>query len=304
MADVTIPSLTSFTNLNDTDMLVVEQVSSGTGKTTYSNLKSKLKTALVGDADITGLGGSTVAGAIKSLNDIVGNSDAGLHNSLYRGKNLGSTFTSAQRTAINEATFADMYLGDYWSIGNVNYRIAAFDYYFNRGTNAHHVVIVPDSTIGSAVAAHSSNDTSGGYVATTMHTTTLPSMLSTIEDAFGENYILGRTATLSSTMEAGAVTGVVTETVKIELPTMGNCLGRGVLYDATSACNDEDSIQFPLFAYAPRFIRTSGARFWVRDLYGASSMYAINTTGNLIRRVLTESSNQRVRPVFCVYGGA
>ena len=303
MADVTIPSLTSFTNLNDTDMLVIEQTAAGTGKTTYSNLKSKLKDALVGNANIAGLGGSTVADAIKALNDIVGNSDAGLHNSLYRGKNLGSTFTSAQRAAINAATFTDMYLGDYWSIGNVNYRIAAFDYYYKRGTNAHHVVIVPDSVIGSAVAAHSSNDTSGGYVATTMHTTTLPSMLSTIEGAFGSDYILGRTATLSSTMNNGTVTGVVTETVKIELPTMGNCLGRGVLFDATSACSDEDSTQFPLFVYAPTFIRT-GARFWVRDLYGTNAMYAINTTGNLIHRVLTESSNQSVRPVFCVYAGS
>ena len=39
---------------------------------------------------------------------------ATLHNSYYRGKNLGSNITEAQSAAIRAGTFEDLYLGDYW----------------------------------------------------------------------------------------------------------------------------------------------------------------------------------------------
>ena len=55
--------------------------------------------------------------------------NAGVHNSIYRGKPLGSTVTAAQYAEIAAGTFKDLYIGDYWTIGGVNYRIAAFDYY-------------------------------------------------------------------------------------------------------------------------------------------------------------------------------
>ena len=55
------------------------------------------------------------------------------HNTLYRGKYLGTSVTATQYTAISAGTFEDLYIGDYWTIGGVNYRIAAFDYYWNCG---------------------------------------------------------------------------------------------------------------------------------------------------------------------------
>ena len=53
--------------------------------------------------------------------------NAGAHNAIYRGKSLGSTVTDAQWTAIGAGTFDGLYIGDYWTIGNITYRIAAFD---------------------------------------------------------------------------------------------------------------------------------------------------------------------------------
>ena len=62
-------------------------------------------------------------------------SGAGAHNSIYRGKYLGASVTAEQYSAIAAGTFDDLYIGDYWTIGGVNYRIAAFDYYYRSGDN-------------------------------------------------------------------------------------------------------------------------------------------------------------------------
>ena len=78
---------------------------------------------------------------------------AAAHNCIYRGKNLGTSVTAEQYAAISSGKFTDLYIGDYWVINGVTYRIAAFDYYYNCGdTNftKHHVVIVPDTSLYKA----------------------------------------------------------------------------------------------------------------------------------------------------------
>lgn len=61
-----------------------------------------------------------------------GAANAGAHNGIYRGKFLGNSVTAAQYAAIAAGTFEDLYIGDYWTIGGVNWRIAAFDYYVEK----------------------------------------------------------------------------------------------------------------------------------------------------------------------------
>lgn len=91
--------------------------------------------------------------------------NAGAHNSIYRGKNLGTTVTEEQWEAISSGTFTDLYIGDYWVIGGVNWRIAAFDYYLNCGDTSftkHHAVIVPDTCLYNA-QMNTTNVTTGAY---------------------------------------------------------------------------------------------------------------------------------------------
>lgn len=47
--------------------------------------------------------------------------NAWAHNSVYRGKNLGSAFTDEQSAAIRAGTFKDIYVGDSWQFTNVPY---------------------------------------------------------------------------------------------------------------------------------------------------------------------------------------
>ena len=101
--------------------------------------------------------------------------NAGSHNSIYRGKYLGNSVSTAQYTAIRNGTFEDLFIGDYWTIGNINYRIAAFDYFFNTGDincTTHHVVIVPDKCLYTA-KMNDTDTTQGGYAGSKMYRTEL-----------------------------------------------------------------------------------------------------------------------------------
>jgi len=118
--------------------------------------------------------------------------NAGAHNGIYRGKRLGTTTPTAEQfAAISAGTFKDMYIGDYWTINSVTWRIVAFDYYMNCGDNnggtetfpgsagdvtfnyigkvsAHHVTIMPDTVITVNVPMNTSNTTDGGYAGSKM----------------------------------------------------------------------------------------------------------------------------------------
>ena len=72
---------------------------------------------------------------------------------IFRGKYLGDTITAEHRDNIENGTFKDLWLGDYWTIGGHNWRIVDFDYWYaptsgyNGTIQKHHLVIMPDDTI-------------------------------------------------------------------------------------------------------------------------------------------------------------
>ena len=114
--------------------------------------------------------GKTLTHDVAELkNDLVA-SNAGAHNCVYRGKYLGNALTTEQKAQISAGTFNDLYIGDYWTIDGVNYRIAAFDYWLNSGDTSctkHHVVIVPDSCLYNA-KMNTTNVTTGAYIGSEM----------------------------------------------------------------------------------------------------------------------------------------
>ena len=135
-----------------------------------SAILDKLATKQYSELDTTA---KTVLGAIDELNgNIPIFSNAGSHNGKKKKKNLGTSVTQGQWTAIQNGTFDDLYIGDYWVIGGVTWRIAAFDYYLNCGDTSfakHHAVIVPDTSLYSH-NMNDTNDTTGGYVGSKMYT--------------------------------------------------------------------------------------------------------------------------------------
>lgn len=72
-----------------------------------------------------------------------------MHRNTFRGKCLGESITEEQLTAIQDGRFYDLYVGDYWEINEVKYRIADINYWRNVGypeqVQKPHILIVPDT---------------------------------------------------------------------------------------------------------------------------------------------------------------
>lgn len=198
------------------------------------------------------------------------------HRRVFRGKNLGTAMTPEQKTAIQNGTFEDLWLGDYWEINGTKWRIADFDYWYNVGDTAftqHHVTIVPDGNLGVA-KMNDTSTTTGGYKGSKMYTTNMATAKSAITAAFGSNVLSHREylvdTVTSGYPSAGAWTDSTVELMN-EIAVYGSSVytpastGSAIVKRYTSSFK-----QLALFAVAPKFIHQdeSGLRigYWLRDI--------------------------------------
>lgn len=229
---------------------------------------------------------------------------AGSHNSIYRGKNLGSAVTAEQYAAIQAGTFDDMYIGDYWTIGGVTYRIAAFDYYLRAGDRdmtTHHVTLVPDAPMYNHVM-NDSNVTTGGYVGSKMYTTGLADAKTTINNAFGSAHILTHRQHLCNAVNNGKPSGGSWYDSTVELMTEqnvygGKVLGAGNDGSTVPALYTVDKSQYPLFAFRPDLI-SNRTTFWLRDVVSASNFAIVFLGGNAVCDEASDTNG--VRPAFSI----
>lgn len=230
--------------------------------------------------------------------------NAGAHNATYRGKNLGMSVTAEQWAAIANGTFADLYIGDYWVIGGVNWRIAAFDYYYKTGDTScttHHAVIVPDTSLYTHVM-NDTNTTDGGYVGSRMYTEGLTQAKTTICDAFGANHILTHRQLLVNAVTNGKPSGGAWYDSTVELMTEQNVYGGKIF----GAGNDGSTVpylytvdksQFPLFAHDPSMI-FNRQWFWLRDVVSAADFACVDSSGYAFYYNASHATG--VRPAFAI----
>ena len=230
---------------------------------------------------------------------------AGAHNGIYRGKNLGTSVSAEQYAAIADGSFDDLYIGDYWVINGVNWRIAAFDYYLNTGdTNCttHHVVIVPDTCLGENKQMNTSSVTTGGYTGSEMYTTNLADAKTLINNAFGSAHILNHRQYLTTTVANGKPSAGSWFDSTVELMTEQNVYG-GKVFAPTSdgstvpTAHTVDKSQFPLFALEPSRI-TNRTTYWLRDVVSAASFANVYYGGNA--NYANASHSLGVRPAFSI----
>lgn len=229
---------------------------------------------------------------------------AGFHNSIYRGKYLGDSVTKAQYDSIGDGAFYDLYIGDYWTIDGHNWRIAAFDYYYNSGNpncTTHHVTLVPDKSLGNA-AMNDSDTTDGGYLRSKMHTTNLDGARTKINSAFGDNHILTHMLYLSSAVTNGYPTEGKWAESTVELMTEQNVYGSNV-YTATANVTslpnlqEVDNTQYPLFFFDHSSI-TNRNTCWLRNVASGTNFCTIGSYG--YSATLAASSVREIRPAFSI----
>ena len=230
--------------------------------------------------------------------------NAGAHNSIYRGKNLGTTVTEEQWEAISSGTFTDLYIGDYWVIGGVNWRIAAFDYYLNCGDTSftkHHAVIVPDTCLYNA-QMNTTNVTTGAYKGSAMYTANLTQAKSTINSAFGSSHVLSHRIYLSNATSNGRASAGEWTDSTVDLMCEHMVYGSGIFSPVSDGSNVPNNYrvekgQLPLFALEPSRI-CNRAAWWLRDVITAASFANVDTNGHAT--CSGASASRGVRPAFCI----
>lgn len=289
-----VTELTAFTTPTDSCLIPIHD---GTGlkKITFANFRAK-----------------AVEGTEAKIAPLLFN-NAGAHNAIYRGKSLGSTVTTAQYAAIKAGTFDDLYIGDYWTIGGVNYRIAAFDYYLNSGDTScttHHVVIVPDTCLYNAQMHNTSsggyeggaaNTTAGGYVGSDMYKSNLEQAKTTIKSAFS-GHVLKHRIYLTNAVANGRASGGAWCDSEVDLMCEQMVYGSGIFSPVSDGSNVPanyrvEKSQLPLFQHEPSRICNRN-NWWLRDVITASYFALVNDYG--LANYAGASYSLGVRPAFCI----
>lgn len=247
-----------------------------------------------GNAEYAGDVTVTVNGKKVHISTIAGvllQPGAAAHNAIYREKYLGDTVTAEQAAAIADGSFEALFIGDYWTMCGVNYRIADFDYWYRTGfpessrVKKHHAVIVPDTSIATG-QMNGSNTTSSGYRNSLMKS----KMNDTISALPPE--IRSRLLVHNALLD-----GTWTET-SVDLMNEIMVYGCYVLADNSNKQTSENR-QLSLFRMSPQ-ARYAGGNYWLRNYANATEFTLVSYYGDASKDAAT--STYGIRPVFAICG--
>ena len=249
---------------------------------------------------------------------------AASHNGIYRGKNLTNVYTNAQLSAmVQDGTFKDIYIGDYiektitTSLGGtekVRLVFAGFDTFLHNGATevtSHHAVMVPENCFGATTQMNATNATTGGYVASAMHTTVLPVYYAALNGVL-DNHILTHsrllTKSISTTGTASAGAGLVGYANSLDWYNVNLCLMSEIMLYGSTVCSSsfydtgDANMQLPLFRPDPgkkvAKLGQGGTRyaFWLCAVASSAYFASCNSDGNA--GYSGASGSVGVRPYF------
>lgn len=208
-----------------------------------------------------------------------------MHKNLYRGKYLGTSVTAAQKTAIQNGTFKDLYIGDYWTIDGKDWVIADIDYFYNIGITPltkHHLLMLPRSPLYEACMKNDGT-TTGGYINSDMRKTGLASAKSTITSAFG-SLVLTHKDIFVNAVTNGHPSGVTWVDSDVEL--MNEIMVYGTFVHA--AVNEGTIVpsnyttaktQLAIFKLNMKFLSDMRAWIWLRDVVSSNYFASVYSSG-------------------------
>ena len=212
------------------------------------------------------------------------------HRMFYRGKNLGTSFTTKQSQAVQNGTFTDMYVGDYWVIKGKTRRIGDINYFIHCGDNVdlgNHLLMVDDGVdlAADGSTTHFMNDTdttAGGFKGSKMWRSTIPNkILPDITTAFG-SHLLKHREFISNDVTDGVSTGgewidttynIFNEAMYYGTVVNGVNNGGAGLYNVGCSKN-----QIKLFMLDQSSMNRR-ASIWLRDVLSASDFAVVNAAG-------------------------
>jgi len=221
------------------------------------------------------------------------------HNAYPRCKYLGTSITDAQNEAIKNRTYDDLFIGDYWTINDVNWRIVAIDYYYNVGdTNFDkgNIIVMPDTVLYNA-QMNTTGTTAGAYAGSLMRKQNLNSARTIAQNAFGSRLANHRIRLANSVDASGPSYWAWYDSDGVELPNEVQIYGIrawGLASKGFDVATQKQ--QFPLLALAPQFVNIR-QDYWLQDVSSASVSGAFAFVNNDGKADTTAASNSYgVRP--------
>ncbi len=257
-------------------------------------------------AILDGSSGTRVITLSDLSKELPGMTSVEMHRNTFRGKNLGGSYTDAQKAAVKNGTFDDLYVGDYWNIDGISWTIADIDYWYNCGDTIltkHHLVIVPNKPLYNAKMNETST-TEGGYAGSLMRTENLKTAKTTISTIFGNALLTHRTYLVTGVEGSHPSDGGWFDS-DIELMNEIMLYGCPVYLPAGNGSTivnryTTDKQQLALFALSPRAVNIR-ANYWLRDIASSISFVRMDPYGGM--GFTSASGVLGVRPVFGITGG-
>ena len=303
-----IKDLSAVTTAADADILAIDG-SNGTKGISYENLSTQTLDKLSSKTFSLSQGTKTLPAALNELYVGSPRNNAGSHNSIYRGVNLGTAYTSAMAAAIQAGTFDNLYVGDYLTINSRVYRIAGFNLIKNVGDNAaigNNMCLVPDASMYSAQMHNTdsgqyepgstTNTTEGAYVGSDMRTTNLAQATQTILNDFGSSHVIQYRDWLANAVADGQASGAAWYDCQVEL------MSEVMVYGTTVWGNTGYEVgcinsQLPLFRLNPEMIHRRFL-YWLRSVRSAANFALVYASGDAGTN--SASYPLGVRPLFFV----
>ncbi len=248
-----------------------------------------------------GSNGTKKINAEDALWSMLNMTSPSVHRMFCRGKDLGSSVTSTQLANIQNGTFDDLWLGDYWYINGYEWVIVDFDYWYNRGgaettaprLTTHHAVIMPSDALYSTVM-NSTKTTDGGYVGSDMYKTNLTKATSMINSAFN-GAVLPHPERFVNSVTSGVPSGSVWCEPVIEIPNENMIFGH--TQRSSSNYPHVANTQLAFFNQNPSKV-ISSAGYWLRDVVSDVAFSSVTATGLVSSN--NASTEYGVRPVFAI----
>lgn len=232
-----------------------------------------------------------------------------MHRDVFRGKHLGNAYTPAQKAAVENGSFDDLYVGDYWEINGVKWRIADMNYYKGRGpvvfaplpnprddrVSRNHLVVIPDRSLimEKMYADRATNNWAGYWGSRKVQAMNLCKPI--IEAAFGAldgpNFVTWWDY-YSPSSSNGRPSAVQWFSSRLEIPNAAMITGAPWFMPTSNGpelppyYQTTSHIHLPLFRIAPWFNISDAAdnnlgHYWLRDMTSAQTFAIMSPAGDV-----------------------
>lgn len=222
---------------------------------------------------------------------------------IWRGRNLGNAVTQEQYNEIGSSKFRGMFLGDFWYIGGIFWRIVDFNYWYKKGDipcQTPHVVIMPDESLYGTFM-NDTRTTQGAYVGSKMFTENLEQGRLIISGNFGSEHILKHREYFQNAVTNGIATGGAWITSTVDLPNEVMISGSYIITPDSVGSTIANRLTIDIsqlrgMAASATLAEPLRQMYWLRDAVNTGDFAVMNSAGNISS--YGANHNTGVRPVF------